>query len=279
MKITVEPVGWVRTTRQDLSDDYWGGVISTIELDGSRFNADALAGLETFSHIEVIYCFNKVPLDKVVTGAGHPRENPNWPIVGIFSQRKKNRPNRLGLSICRIIAVNGTKLTVEVEGLDAINGTPVIDIKPHMKEFAPRGEVKQPRWSNEIMTNYFAEPSGSAPQTVDVSQNISSNLFSGDVLRKIAEVSDIYAERCGIKRDRDWYLLKLQEEIGELVNAHLIRTSRSRRKLADQEAILKLSDEAADVFAQFMLFVKNEGIDLNGALERKWFAWLKGEEL
>jgi tRNA-Thr(GGU) m(6)t(6)A37 methyltransferase TsaA len=155
LKIEVEPIGWVRTTRQEATDDYWGGVISAIELDTSRFKVDAVAGLDQFSHIEVIFCLDKVPLDKIVLGAGHPRENPSWPKVGVFAQRKKNRPNRLGLTTCRLLKVDGTTLTVT--GLDAIDGTPVLDIKPCVREFLiDRAEVKQPPWIGELMKDYFA---------------------------------------------------------------------------------------------------------------------------
>ena len=153
--INVEPVGWVRTSRRDLSDDFWGGITSTIELDTSRFEANAVAGLDQFSHIEVIYYFDKVSLDKIVTGAGHPRENPAWPKVGIFAQRKKNRPNRLGLTTCRLLKIEATKLTVT--GLDAIDGTPVLDIKPCVREFmVDKEDVSQPEWIGELMKDYFA---------------------------------------------------------------------------------------------------------------------------
>jgi tRNA (Thr-GGU) A37 N-methylase len=73
--------------------------------------------------------------------------------VGIFSQRGKNRPNRLGSTIAKIISIQGT--TVHLSGLDAIDGTPVIDMKPVMSEFMPRETIKQPSWSKEIMRGYW----------------------------------------------------------------------------------------------------------------------------
>lgn len=88
-----------------------------------------------------------------MTGARHPRNNKEWPAVGIFAQRGKNRPNRLGSTICRIVRVEGSKLFVSE--LDAINGTPVLDIKPVMTEFLPRQEVHQPAWSHELMRQYW----------------------------------------------------------------------------------------------------------------------------
>jgi tRNA (Thr-GGU) A37 N-methylase len=82
-----------------------------------------------------------------------PRNNPAWPEVGIFAQRVKNRPNRLGLSTCELVGVEGTD--VMVRGLDAVDGTPVIDIKPYMSEFGPRTDVRQPTWSRELMAGYW----------------------------------------------------------------------------------------------------------------------------
>ena len=90
---------------------------------------------------------------KADDGARHPRNRRDWPLVGIFAQRGKNRPNRLGLTTCRIVAVDG--LSVEVEGLDAIDGTPVLDIKPVMAEFLPRGAIRQPAWSRKLMAGYW----------------------------------------------------------------------------------------------------------------------------
>jgi tRNA-Thr(GGU) m(6)t(6)A37 methyltransferase TsaA len=151
---TLTPIGIIRSPRAELADDYWGGMHARIELDATRFGPEALAGLDEFSHAEVIYLFHRVAEDGVETGSRHPRGNPDWPRVGIFAQRVKSRPNRLGLSRCRIVAVSGTSLTVE--GLDAVDGTPVLDIKPWMAEFAPIGPARQPAWSTELMRDYYA---------------------------------------------------------------------------------------------------------------------------
>ena len=150
--ITLHPIGTVRNSRQAIEDDHWGGLVSTIELNDS-VGADALDHIEDFSHAEVIFAFHRVDEYKIESGARHPRNNPDWPKVGILAQRGKNRPNRLGLTVVRIIQHVGTALVVE--GLDAVAGTPVLDIKPVMKEFLPRGEVHQPRWATELMQNYW----------------------------------------------------------------------------------------------------------------------------
>jgi tRNA-Thr(GGU) m(6)t(6)A37 methyltransferase TsaA len=152
-EIDITPIGYVRGGRSDAIDDNWGGNRSSIQLDPGIFSLDALAGLDDFSHIEVIFFFNKVPDSKIEYGARHPRGRKDWPRVGIFAQRGKNRPNRLGLCTCQIVSVEG--LTLVVEGLDAIDGTPVLDIKPVMTGFLPRGEIREPAWVAEIMADYW----------------------------------------------------------------------------------------------------------------------------
>jgi tRNA (Thr-GGU) A37 N-methylase len=152
-EVTLRPVGTLRGGREAPTDDDWGESRARIELDSARFTPDALAGLADFSHAKVIFLFDRVPDEKIETGARRPRGRADWPLVGIFAQRGKNRPNRIGLTTCRIVAVDG--LAVEVEGLDAIDGTPVLDIKPVLSGFLPRGEVREPAWALEIMRDYW----------------------------------------------------------------------------------------------------------------------------
>ena len=149
----IRPIGVVRSSRAEAIDDDWDAVTSEIVLDPDAVTPDAAAGLVEFSHVEVIFVFDQVDDAEIETGARHPRGNPDWPVVGILAQRAKMRPNRLGVTACRLVGVDG--LTVRVDGLDAIEGTPVLDIKPVMKEFLPRGEVTQPAWATELMTSYW----------------------------------------------------------------------------------------------------------------------------
>jgi len=151
--VTSQPVAYVVGGREEIFDDAWSGVDTVIQLDASRFGEESLYGLDAFSHLEVAYHFHRAPQEKIETGARHPRGNTDWPLVGIFAQRGKNRPNRLGVSRCRLHRVDG--LNLHVSGLDAVAGTPVLDIKPFMAEFGPRGEVRQPEWSTEIMRDYY----------------------------------------------------------------------------------------------------------------------------
>jgi len=152
-QITMTPIGIVRSTRKAVEDDKWDSEKASIELDALQFSADALAGLSDFSHVEVIFHMDQVDPGKVEKGSRHPRNNSEWPLVGIFAQRSKNRPNQLGTTICRVLKVDGREL--HLEGLDAVNGTPVLDIKPWVQEFAPRGRVFQPKWMTELMKTYW----------------------------------------------------------------------------------------------------------------------------
>ena len=150
--INLTPIGFVENTRTDIKDDNWGEVISKITLT-DEFGEESLAGIEEFSHAEIIFFFDRVKRDKIVTGARYPRGRQDWGKVGIFAQRGKNRPNRIGLTTVRIIQQEGKVLIVQ--GLDAINGTPVLDIKPVMKEFQPKEKLRQPKWATELMRGYW----------------------------------------------------------------------------------------------------------------------------
>ena len=154
MSIEMQAVGRVTAARVDAADDFWGGLQSRITL-ADAFPPESLQGLEQFSHVEIVFHFHAVEPSKVVTAARHPRSNTAWPAVGIFAQRGKNRPNRIGTTICRLLRVDDRSLWVE--GLDAIDGTPVLDIKPVMVEFLPREPVRQPPWSHELMRRYWLD--------------------------------------------------------------------------------------------------------------------------
>jgi tRNA (adenine37-N6)-methyltransferase len=152
MGLAMEPIGYVHGVRAVAEDDFWGGEQACVELTDA-FGADALRGLDAFSHAEILFVFDRVDPTSVVSGARHPRNNTAWPAVGIFAQRGRNRPNRIGSTICRIVRVEATKLFVTE--LDAIDGTPVLDVKPVMAEFLPREAIRQPTWSRELMREYW----------------------------------------------------------------------------------------------------------------------------
>jgi len=151
--IKVTPIGCVRNEIKGPKEDFWGGVESRIVLDVERFTAAALEGLGEFSHVEILFYFDRVENSAVVVGSRHPRGNPDWPLTGIFAQRGKARPNRIGATICHLVSVSGSEIAVS--GLDALDGTPVLDIKPVLAEFLPdKSDVRQPQWSHELMAEY-----------------------------------------------------------------------------------------------------------------------------
>ena len=102
----------------------------------------------------MLYHFHRVEESAVVTGRRHPRGNKNWPEVGVFAQRVKSRPNQIGATICRLVSVAGR--TIRVQGLDALDGSPVLDIKPVFAEFVPdHASIRQPAWSHELIGEVF----------------------------------------------------------------------------------------------------------------------------
>ncbi|HEY3725092.1 MAG TPA: SAM-dependent methyltransferase [Acidimicrobiia bacterium] len=151
--ITMQPLGTVRGGRTTSEDDDWGGLTCRIELDPAVVTTDATLGLDQFSHAEVVFVFDGVDPAQVCNGARHPRGRTDWPLTGILAQRAKDRPNRIGSTVCRLVSVDGH--TIEVEGLDAMDGTPVLDVKPYMLGFAARGEVREPAWATELMSTYW----------------------------------------------------------------------------------------------------------------------------
>ena len=151
-EITLKPIGFVRNIRFGLDDDEWGDVVSEIRLDES-IPVESLTGVETFSHAEIVFQFDRVADEVDIPMMRHPRGNQEWPQVGIFAQRNKDRPNHLGLTIVGIVKCEGHSLYVK--GLDAVDGTPVLDIKPVFAEFLPDETIRQPGWSHELMKHYW----------------------------------------------------------------------------------------------------------------------------
>ncbi|WP_327712282.1 SAM-dependent methyltransferase [Streptomyces sp. NBC_00464] len=151
-RFEVTPIGTVRNDRTDVQHtDNWGSVRSTITVD-ERFGDACLQGLEGFSHVEVLFVFDRFP-ESADYREPHPyRGRPDLPPVGVFAGRGPRRPNRIGVTCCAIESVDGRELTVV--GLDAVSGTPVIDLKPTMAEFCAVN-IQQPEWVSRLMSEYF----------------------------------------------------------------------------------------------------------------------------
>lgn len=150
--IALSSVARVVGGRPEMYEDNWYDVKSVIRLD-DRFEPSALQGLQEFSHLEIVFQFDRIDDDDVPSEPRPPRKNPDGPLVGVFAHRGPYRPNRIGVSVCRLLAVDGRDL--HVADLDALDGTPVLDIKPYLVEFKPSDPVRQPAWTTRLMRDYY----------------------------------------------------------------------------------------------------------------------------
>ena len=148
--IEMLPIGRVENTVSEKKDTAWGGNVSTIILDDQY--AGGLSGLDQFSHAIILYYLDQAQFVKEKHLQRRPQNREDMPMVGIFSQRAKDRPNRIGMTSVEIVSVSGRTLTVK--GLDAVNGTPVLDIKPYYPVY-DRKEAVVPGWVNRLMEHYF----------------------------------------------------------------------------------------------------------------------------
>ncbi|WP_044370717.1 SAM-dependent methyltransferase [Streptomyces noursei] len=151
--LEIKPIGTVVGGRTEVTDDQWSGT-AIIRLNPD-FPVEVVQGLEEFSHLLVVWHFHLATPADVALHARSPRNNPQWPATGTFAHRNHRRPNQLAQSFPRLLKVDG--LDLHVEDLDAVDGTPVYDIAPYFQEMGPRGEVHEPAWPKEMLTNYWAD--------------------------------------------------------------------------------------------------------------------------
>ncbi|MGC1420044.1 MAG: TrmO family methyltransferase [Acidimicrobiales bacterium] len=152
MDYNVRAIAFIRNERSEAFDDNWDDVVSTVEL-AQDVPDESLRGLADFSHVELVFFADWA--EDVPPGPWHrhPRGNVEWPDVGVFAQRNKDRPNRLLLTTVKIDTIDTRSFTVR--GLDGIDGTPVLDIKPVFSWSSPRGELRVAPWSDALGQDYF----------------------------------------------------------------------------------------------------------------------------
>jgi len=146
-----DPIGVVKSNMTEKVDYHWGGVISNIVI--SEFLADGLNGLQDFSHIIVVYHLNQANFLKEKHLVRRPQGSDDMPNVGIFAQRAKDRPNSIGVTAVKLLSINDN--IIKVQGLDAIDGTPVLDIKPYYPKFDLKMDAIVPEWVDVLMRDYF----------------------------------------------------------------------------------------------------------------------------
>jgi tRNA (adenine37-N6)-methyltransferase len=152
MEFTVRAVAFVRGSRTEPTDDGWDDESTTLVL-AQDVPDDALVGLGEFSHVEVVLLADRASDVPPAPWRRRSRGRADRPEMGVFAQRNKDRPNRLLVSVARVRAVRARE--VDLAGLDAIDGTPVLDIKPVYRWGGPRGSVDAPEWTDELGAGYF----------------------------------------------------------------------------------------------------------------------------
>ncbi len=149
-EVTLRAVGEVRSPRTTFEDAGWGAVESTIELRPEF--AAGLEGLGTFSHVVVLFHMHRDPGDPEAW-VRRPRGRADMPLLGVFAQRGRMRPNPIGVTTAEIVRVEPGRLVVR--GLDALDGTPVLDLKPYFPEFDRAEGARVPEWVDRLMRGYF----------------------------------------------------------------------------------------------------------------------------
>ena len=145
-KITLKPIGYVKSpVKATPKPEYdWRSIISEIVLEPGL--AAGLEGLDKYSHVIVIYYAHKAANPADMSHSVRYKGNPGYPIVGVFASRSPYRPNPLGQKLARLLEVKGN--TVRVEGLDALDGTPVLDIKPFIPGYDSAEGAVSPSWES-----------------------------------------------------------------------------------------------------------------------------------
>lgn len=146
-----KPIGIVKSIIKEQIDQDWGKVTSYIVLKEEY--AAGLKGLKNFSHIIVIFHMHKARFNPQTDLVRRPQGRKDMPKLGIFTQRAKHRPNPIGVTSVALIGIR--KKILKVKGLDAIDGTPVLDIKPYFPQFDHISRPLVPSWVKRLMKNYF----------------------------------------------------------------------------------------------------------------------------
>ena len=149
--LTLHPIGIIHNHVTEPVDENWSKVVSEIHLEAEF--AEGLKGLEDWSHLIVIYVMHQANFDPQMDLVRRPRGMADMPELGIFAQRARHRPNLIGITAVKLVSVeNGI---VKVRGLDAIDNTPVLDIKPYAPVYDGVMNPLVPAWFMRLMQGYF----------------------------------------------------------------------------------------------------------------------------
>lgn len=150
MRLLLEPIAEVRCPGLPLGKP-WGEVVSEL-----RFRAElteGLRGIDQFSHLVVLFWMHEASYRPERDLVRRPCGRGDMPRLGIFAQRASSRPNTLGVSVVRLRSHQGAVLSVQ--GLDALDGSPVLDVKPYFADFDRARAASEPEWVRRLMRDYF----------------------------------------------------------------------------------------------------------------------------
>ncbi|MBU0741483.1 tRNA (N6-threonylcarbamoyladenosine(37)-N6)-methyltransferase TrmO [bacterium] len=150
-ELALAPIGRVRSPVREPVDEDWGDVEAVIDVEPAL--RPGLRGLEDFSHLVVVTYLHEASFDPERHLVRRPRGLNEMPEVGIFAQRAKDRPNSLGVTCVQLVAM--VDEGVRVRGLDAIDGTPVLDLKPYYPHYDAAPDARVPGWVDVLMRGYF----------------------------------------------------------------------------------------------------------------------------
>lgn len=149
-EIRLRAIGTVRNGRESTADAGWGPLLSAIELAPGC--VAGLDGLQQFSHALVIFYMDRNPDREAPTMRRRPRGRADMPELGVFAQRGRMRPNPIGVTAVELVRIEPGRAIVR--GLDAVDGTPVLDVKPYVPAF-DRRDAHIPEWMEKLMEGYF----------------------------------------------------------------------------------------------------------------------------
>lgn len=147
----MEWIGVVYNDVKEPTDEGWGRVVSEIVLDETF--TDGLEGIEQFSHLLILFWMHRAAEAEPVRMRRRPQGRADMPEVGLFAQRARHRPNPIGVTAVRLVRRDKNRLFVE--GLDAINGTPILDVKPYVPAYDTVEAARVPEWVTRLMERYF----------------------------------------------------------------------------------------------------------------------------
>lgn len=151
MEINLKEIGYVHNQVEEKKHHSWGDEISTIRLN--KEYSGGFLGLEQFSHVTILFYLDQAKYDRNKHLQRRPRSREDMPLLGVFAQRGKDRPNQIGMSTVKIIRVEDDELTVA--GLDALDNTPVLDVKAYFPIYDCKRDANSPKWVDRLLKDYF----------------------------------------------------------------------------------------------------------------------------